>query len=145
MQISDIRSFHKRKSKKRVGRGEGSGHGKTSCRGNKGENSRTGSKFYVGFQGGQVPLMRKIPKRGFNAYKKNMQVVNVGEIEHHCTAQATITPEVLKEKGLINSLGKPVKILAEGTLTKKFTFEKLTYSAKAREKITAVGGSILGK
>lgn len=143
MQLNDLKPRHKQKKPKRVGRGEGSGHGKTSCRGNKGENSRTGSKFYIGFQGGGVPLMRKLPKRGFNAYKKLMQVVNVGEIEHKCQAGEKITPEVLKSKGLINSIDKPVKVLAEGTLTKKFIFEHLTFSDKAKEKITAVGGSIL--
>lgn len=143
MQLQHIRPLHPQKRKKRRGCGEASGHGKTSCRGNKGENSRTGSKLYLGFQGGMVPLMRKIPKRGFNTYKKLIQVVNLELIEERCDTAEKITPEVLKRKGLINSIDKPVKVLATGAVNKAFTFAQCSYSAKAKEKIVAAGGKIL--
>lgn len=143
MQLQSLKPRYPQKRKKRRGCGEASGHGKTSCRGNKGENSRTGSKLYLGFQGGMVPLMRKLPKRGFNPYKKNTQIVSLELIEKECAAGEKITPELLKAKGLIRRSELPVKILSEGTLSKALTFAQVRCSEKAKQKIVSAGGAVL--
>ncbi|ERM91006.1 MAG: 50S ribosomal protein L15 [Caldanaerobacter subterraneus] len=129
------------KKKKRVGRGIGSGHGKTSGRGHKGQNARSGGGVRPGFEGGQMPLTRRIPKRGFtNIFKKEYAIVNVGTLEERFEDGAEITPEVLIEKGIIKDVKDGVKILGDGELTKKFTVKAHKFSQSAVEKIQAVGG-----
>ncbi|AAM25417.1 large subunit ribosomal protein L15 [Caldanaerobacter subterraneus subsp. tengcongensis MB4] len=129
------------KKKKRVGRGIGSGHGKTSGRGHKGQNARSGGGVRPGFEGGQMPLTRRIPKRGFtNIFKKEYAIVNVGTLEERFEDGAEITPEVLIEKGIIKDVKDGVKILGDGELTKKLTVKAHKFSQSAVEKIQAVGG-----
>lgn len=130
--------------KKRVGRGPGSGHGKTSARGNKGQKSRSGYSSKRGFEGGQMPLHRRLPKRGFtNIFKRIWAEVNVADLEASFEAGATITPESLVERGLVRgSLVKSVVILGEGELGKALTVSAHRFSAKAKERIEAAGGTV---
>ncbi len=130
------------KKKKRVGRGPGSGHGKTACRGTKGQKSRSGASIPAGFQGGQMPLYRQLPKRGFkNPFRKTYGVINIAvlsEIEH----DGTIDIEFLKSKGLIKKRDKYVKILGEGEISKPINVKVHAISKSAREKIEKAGGTI---
>jgi large subunit ribosomal protein L15 len=129
-----------RKKRKRVGRGEGSGHGKTACRGNKGQGARSGGGTPPGFEGGQMPLKRRVPKRGFrNPFRKSVAVVNLGQLEIFAPG-SEITPELLVERGLIHGKEEPVKILADGSLSKALTVKAHAFSSKAKEKIEALGG-----
>lgn len=129
-----------KKKRKRVGRGEGSGHGKTSCRGHKGHRARSGGGSPPGFEGGQMPLKRRIPKRGFhNPFKKDFAVVNLSQLEIFAPG-TEITPELLLERGLVRKKSEPVKVLADGSLSKPLTVKVHAFSAKAKEKIEAVGG-----
>ena len=132
-----------RKGFKRVGRGGGSGLGKTCGRGNKGQFSRKGHKAKLGFEGGQMPLVRRLPKRGFNNYEFRTETlaVNVGTLEKMFEAGAEITAETLAAKGFKSAKRPVVKILAQGELTKKFTV-KVPCSAAAKAKIEAAGGSV---
>lgn len=130
------------KRKKLLGRGPGSGHGKTSTRGSKGQLSRSGHHFYLGFEGGQMPLIERIPKRGFRVYKKNVfQLVNLKKLDAF-PADSSITPETLEEKGLIHDAGKKVKILGTGAISKKVNVEADAFSGTAGEAITKAGGKI---
>lgn len=135
----------KHKRKKRIGRGPGSGHGKTSGRGHKGAGSRSGAtgSIRASREGGQMPLFRRIPKRGFtNAmFRKEFAAINVQVLEARFDDGAEITPETLRKAGLIPNTKTPVKILGEGKLTKKLTVTVAAYSKSASEKITAAGGS----
>ncbi len=130
------------RKKKRVGRGIGSGHGKTSCRGSKGQKSRSGATIPPGFQGGQMPLYRQLPKRGFkNPFRKSFGVVNVSDlsaVEH----DGVIDIEVLKGKGLVKKREKYVKILGEGDIARAVQIKVHAVSRTAREKIEGAGGSI---
>jgi large subunit ribosomal protein L15 len=127
--------------KKRVGRGPGSGLGKTSGRGHKGAQSRSGYKFKRGFEGGQMPLHRRIPKRGFhNLFRTEYAVVNLDTLAERFDAGTVITPELLREQGLIRSVRQPIKVLARGDISKKLTVRAHKFSGKAAEKITAAGG-----
>jgi large subunit ribosomal protein L15 len=128
-------------SRKRVGRGPGSGMGKTSTRGEKGHKSRSGYRHRIGFEGGQMPLHRRIPKRGFtNArFRKEFAYVNLGTLEVF-EAGTIVTPEVLLQKGMIKKLMDGVKVLAKGTLTKALTVQAHRFSAQAQEKIASLGG-----
>ena len=128
-------------SRKRVGRGPGSGMGKTSTRGEKGHKSRSGYRHRIGFEGGQMPLHRRIPKRGFtNArFKKEFAYVNLGTLEGF-EAGTIVTPEVLLEKGMIKKLLDGVKVLAKGNFTKALTVQAHRFSAQAQEKIASLGG-----
>ena len=128
-------------SRKRVGRGPGSGMGKTSTRGEKGHKSRSGYRHRIGFEGGQMPLHRRIPKRGFtNArFKKEYAYVNLGSLEAF-EPGTIVTPEVLLERGLIKKLMDGVKILGNGSLTKPLTVQAHKFSASAQEKIASLGG-----
>jgi len=127
---------------KRVGRGIGSGHGKTSTRGHKGQKARSGGGVRPGFEGGQMPLQRRLPKRGFtNIFKKYYAVVNVGDLERFEDG-TVVTPELLREAGLVNKAKDGVKILGSGELTKKLTVQAHRFSQQAEEKITARGGQI---
>ena len=124
-------------SKKRVGRGPGSGLGKTSGRGEKGQKSRTGYSSRPGFEGGQMPLIRRVPKRGFtNIWKTEYAVVNLSQLAE---LEGEVTPEVLVERGLVRS-GKKVKVLGDGEIGKALTVVANKFSKSAREKIEAAGG-----
>jgi len=128
------------KKRKRVGRGDGSGHGKTSCRGHKGQGARSGGNVQPGFEGGQMPLQRRLPKRGFhNPFRIEMSVVNLGQLESF-PAGVEVTPESLSQHGLLTGKQRRVKILGEGTLSKALTVKAHGFSAKAKEKIEAAGG-----
>lgn len=130
------------KRRKRLGRGESSGSGKTCGRGAKGAGSRSGWK-QRGFQeGGQMPVFRRIPKRGFPnvQFARRFAVVNLAEIDAKFEAGAHVTPEALRVAGLIRTLRLPVKVLGTGTLTKKMKIEAARFSASAMEKIKAIGG-----
>jgi len=127
-------------SKKRVGRGQGSGNGHTAGRGHKGAKSRSGFKFKRGFEGGQMPLHRRLPKRGFhNPFRVEYEVVNVDTLVERFDAGAVITPESLVEAGLVTG-NSPVKVLARGDVSKALTIRAHKFSGKAAEKIAAAGG-----
>jgi large subunit ribosomal protein L15 len=124
-------------SRKRVGRGPGSGLGKTAGKGEKGQRSRSGYSRRPGFEGGQMPLLRRVPKRGFtNNFKVEYAVVNVSDLADF---EGTITPEALLERGLVRR-GQPVKILGNGELSKAVTVSAHKFSGSARAKIEAAGG-----
>jgi len=129
-----------RRKRKRVGRGIGSGHGKTSCRGAKGDKSRGSTK--LGFEGGQTPLHRRLPQaRGFkNRFKKSYTIVNIGQLDRF-DAGAVVTPEILKESGLIKDVLNGVRVLGNGELTKSLVVRAHHFSKGAEEKIKAAGGS----
>ena len=126
------------RNKKRVGRGPGSGLGKTAGRGHNGQRSRSGYSRRPGFEGGQMPLIRRVPKRGFtNLFRKEYAVVNVADLADF---EGEVTPESLLERGLVRR-GMPVKILGDGELTTGLTVKAHKFSKSAREKIEAAGGS----
>jgi len=128
-----------KRPKKRVGRGHGSGHGKTSGKGHKGQKSRTGASIPAWFEGGQMPLHRRLPKRGFTARnRKRYQVVNLQAFEELDGSE--FGPDELARLGLIGSASKPVKILGEGTPGRAVTVRAHAFSASARERIEAEGG-----
>jgi len=129
------------RGRKRVGRGPGSGLGKTSGRGEKGQKSRSGHSHRDGFEGGQMPLHRRVPKRGFtNArFRKEFTAVNVKSLESF-EAGTIVTPELLIERGIIKKLRDGLKILAKGSLTKALTVKAHAFSAQAQAAITAAGG-----
>ncbi len=144
MNISQIKAPQKKKMK-RFGRGPGSGHGKTSGRGHKGSGQRVGTKFYVGQLGGNVPLFRKIPKRGFTAQRpKVFQIVNLESVKKRMADAKEITPQTLKEANLISDVKRPVKILGriQGDFTQKAKFSAHRFSKKAEELIKNAGGTI---
>ena len=129
-------------AKKRVGRGPGSGHGKTSGRGEKGAKSRSGFRHKRGFEGGQMPLHRRVPKRGFtNIFRTEYAVVNVDRIAEVFDAGTVITPELLQQRGLVARGAEKVKVLARGDVAKALTIKAHKFSGKAAEKIAAAGGS----
>ena len=129
-------------AKKRVGRGQGSGHGKTASRGHKGAKSRSGFTHKRGFEGGQMPLHRRMPKRGFrNPFRVEYSVVNLDTIAEVFDAGSEVTPELLEERGLIGGARKKVKVLARGDISKKLTVRAHKFSGKAEEKIKAAGGT----
>ena len=130
------------KRAKRVGRGPGSGHGKTSCRGQKGQRSRSGGGVPPWFEGGQTPIHRRLPKRGFkNPNRVEYAVVNLGRLDALFDAGAEVTPEVLMERGVIKKLLNGLKVLGDGELTKPLKVKAHAFSASAREKIEAAGGT----
>ncbi|OGW14992.1 MAG: 50S ribosomal protein L15 [Nitrospinae bacterium RIFCSPLOWO2_12_FULL_45_22] len=130
-----------KKRKKRVGRGSGSGHGKTSCRGNKGQKSRSGGKIAPWFEGGQMPLQRRIPKRGFrNIFKKEYTIINLKDLNIF-SGDEVITIEKLRQQGLVKKIRDGVKVLGEGKLEKPLVIEAHKFSKSATEKIMAVGGT----
>jgi len=126
---------------KRLGIGESSGHGKTSGRGGKGQTARSGGSIRLGFEGGQMPLIRRIPKRGFNNanFRTIYAIVNIEQLNVFDNG-ATVTPETLTEAGLADKLFEGVKVLGNGELKKKLTVKAQRFSATAREKITKAGG-----
>ena len=128
--------------RKRVGRGPGSGNGKTAGRGNKGAQSRSGYSYKRGFEGGQMPLHRRVPKRGFNNtdFRTEYEVVNLDQLEARFDAGTTITPDSLRAAGLVNARTARVKVLARGEVTKALTVQAHKFSGKAAEKLAAAGG-----
>jgi large subunit ribosomal protein L15 len=133
-----------RKNKKRVGRGHGSGHGKTAARGMNGQLSRSGAKKKAWFEGGQMPLQRRIPKFGFtNIFKVTYQVVNVQDLQKLADAkEKLINADTLRKHGLVKKKNQPVKILGSGELKAKLQVEVNAFSKSAKEKIESAGGSI---
>jgi len=143
MKIHELRPQEGAKhSPKRVGRGIGSGLGKTSGRGHKGQKARSGGSIRPGFEGGQMPLQRRLPKRGFtNIFKKEYAEVNVYKLNVF-ENDTVVTPELLLEKGLINKIKDGVKILGKGELEKRLTVKAHKFSESAVQKIEAVGGKV---
>jgi large subunit ribosomal protein L15 len=139
MNLSNVRAPRKSSEKrKRVGRGMGSGMGKTSTRGHKGQRSRSGSRMLRGFEGGQMPLHRRMPKRGFtNVFRKEYSIVNLEALAG--LDETTITPDVLRKAGVIKTK-HPVKILGDGELKAALTVQAHKFSKSAQEKITKAGG-----
>lgn len=142
MRLSELApEIGSRKKRKRIGRGVGSGHGKTSCKGHKGQKARTGGGTKAGFEGGQMPLQRRIPKRGFTStFQKKYFIVNIGSINN--LSEAVITPEVLLNEGLIKNTNGKIKILGKGEVTRQFSVKAHAFSASAREKISKAQGSL---
>lgn len=131
------------RKKKRVGRGEGGGLGKTSGRGHKGQNARSGGGVKPGFEGGQMPLQRRLPKRGFtNPFKVRARVVNLSDLARAFPEGGSVDEPVLVEKGLIASRGGPVKVLGGGEIGVAVTVKAGRFSKSAEEKIKAAGGSV---
>ncbi|MBN2373476.1 50S ribosomal protein L15 [bacterium] len=129
-----------RKKRKRIGRGAGSGHGGTSCKGHKGQNARSGGGKGPGFEGGQMPLQRRLPKRGFrNIFKKSISIINLKDI-NRLEQDVEITPQALKQKGIIKANVKYIKVLSDGNLEKALTFNAHSFSKEAVKKIEAMGG-----
>lgn len=143
MRLHDLRprpgAKHRRK---RLGQGESSGHGKTSGRGGKGQTARSGSSIRIGFEGGQMPLIRRIPKRGFNnaRFARQYIAVNVGELNQFDDG-ARVDETALRAAGLANGRGDGIKILGDGELSKKLTVSARAFSASAKAKIEAKGGT----
>jgi len=128
------------KKRKILGRGSSSGHGKTSTRGSKGQTSRSGRATYPGFEGGQSPLIRRMPKRGFTSkFRKVYQVINLENLAK--IKETNITPALLLEKGLVKSKNKPIKILGDGELKAALTIQAHAFSKSAQEKIKKAGGN----
>jgi len=131
-----------KKNRKRLGRGPGSGTGKTSGKGHKGQRSRSGSKIRPWFEGGQMPLQRRVPKRGFtNIFRKVFQVVNVGQLERLSTIKG-VSPDVLYSEGFVSKKNQPIKILGNGELKKAVEISVHAFSASAKEKIEKAGGKV---
>ena len=141
MDLSNLRPPRGAKhSKKRVGRGQGSGQGVQAGRGHKGAKSRSGFKHKRGFEGGQMPLHRRVPKRGFNnIFRQVYEVVNLDTLEERFEAGVNITVELLRERGLVGRTGR-VKVLARGEISKALTVHAHKFSGKAADKIAAAGG-----
>ena len=140
--LSTIRAPRKASEKrKRVGRGMGSGMGKTATRGNKGQRSRSGSRLMRGFEGGQMPLHRRLPKRGFtNIFRQEYAVVNLDRLAG--LGESTITPEVLAKAGIIKRAEQRVKVLGDGELSSALTVHAHKFSKSAQEKIAKAGGKV---
>lgn len=142
MNLSELRPAPgSKKNRKRVGRGTGSRHGKTSTRGSNGQNSRSGGGVRPGFEGGQLPIQRRVPKRGFSnaRYKTEYVVVNIGDLELF-EAGSVVSIAALREAGMVKALKDGVKILGNGELSKSLTVQANAFSKSAEEKITAAGG-----
>jgi large subunit ribosomal protein L15 len=142
MNLSNLRAPRKaNENKKRVGRGMGSGMGKTSTRGHKGQGSRSGSSLMRGFEGGQMPLHRRLPKRGFtNIFKTEYEVVNLERLASF--DEKEITPEVLRKAGVVSKKNSLVKVLGQGELSKAITVHAHKFSKSAQEKIEKAGGKV---
>jgi len=136
-------SYGKKRKIKRVGRGPGSGHGKTSCRGHKGQKARSGGNISPGFEGGQMPLHRRLPKRGFtNIFRKEYTIINLKDLEAFAE-KAEITPELLLEEGKISKIRSGLKILGEGSLSKPLVVHAHKFSQSAIKKIEKAGGKVV--
>lgn len=145
MILDDVnRGIKTNKARKRVGRGPGSGHGKTSTRGHKGDGSRAGHRRRRGFEGGQTPLFMRVAKRGFNnnQFAETVVIFNVAQLEAAFADKAEVTPESLQERGLLKGKFDAVKILGNGDLSKKLTVKAHRFSKSAESKIVAAGGTV---
>jgi large subunit ribosomal protein L15 len=130
-----------RHAPKRIGRGMGSGHGKTSARGHKGQMSRSGTRLKRGFEGGQMPLQRRLPKRGFhNIFHKRFAIINLKQIAE--LGETTVSPELLMKRGMVKDLRSGLKVLGEGELKKAVTVSAHQFSQSARDKIVKAGGKV---
>lgn len=143
IRIQDLSpSVGSRKKRKRVGRGPGSGHGKTSCRGHKGQKARSGGRVARGFEGGQMPLQRRLPKRGFtNIFKKQYALINLKDLERF-DPNVTLDAEALKRAGIIKRVVDGVKLLGDGEMNRPLTLKVHKASRSAREKVEAAGGRV---
>ncbi len=129
------------KPKKLLGRGSGSGHGKTSTRGSKGQTSRAGRHFYLGFEGGQSPLIRRMPKRGFtNIFRHEYQIINLSDLDR--VKASAINPEILEKEGLVKDKNKPIKVLGDGEVKNPVAIQVHAISKNALEKIQKAGGKV---
>ncbi|MDE5889155.1 MAG: 50S ribosomal protein L15 [Bacilli bacterium] len=142
MKLYELNSAPEAKAKKRVGRGPGSGMGKTSTRGQKGQKSRSGASIPAWFQGGQTPLYRRIPKRGFSnaRFRTEFATINLSDLNKYFNDGDVVTPELLKEKGIIKQQLCGVKVLGNGELEKKITVKANRFSSSAVTKIESAGG-----
>jgi large subunit ribosomal protein L15 len=143
MNLHDLRpASGSRRKAKRLGQGHGSGTGKTAGKGNKGQKSRAGGGVRPGFEGGQMPITRRVPKRGFNnaRFAKNYQIINLEEIADRFENGSVVGVEEFYKAGLIQNLATPVKILARGEISQGLTIKAQAFSAQAAEKIVAAGG-----
>jgi len=143
MNLNDVnRGIVPHKKRKRVGRGPGSGHGKTAGRGHKGARSRSGWRAKLGFEGGQVPLIRRVPKRGFNnkRFATQIAVINVALLEKEFAPGDEVSPEVMRSRGLLKGAFQELKILGDGELSKKLRVSAHRFSRQAKEKIEKAGG-----
>ncbi len=143
MRINDLSPAKgSKKKRKRIGRGPGSGHGKTSCRGHKGQKSRSGGGPRLGFEGGQMPLQRRLPKRGFtNIFKKHYSIINVKDLNRF-KPNSTLNVEVLKEAGLVKKIKDGIKLLGNGEISHPVVIRVDRVSRTAKEKIQAAGGQV---
>jgi large subunit ribosomal protein L15 len=142
MQSYSLKKPASHKRRKRIGAGPSSGHGKTSTKGHKGQRARSGVSLRAGFEGGQMPLHRRIPKRGFtNNFRTEYQIVCLEQIAKLSAQEVTI--ELLKKSGLISSEVKPVKVLSDGDVTKAYTITADKFSAAAKQKIEKSGGKVI--
>lgn len=141
MELSNLKPKKgSRRPRKRVGRGPGSGHGKTSGRGEKGQKSRSGYSRMLGFEGGQMPLHRRLPKRGFtNIFKKEYAVLNLSDLERF-EAGTTVDESALRKAGVVKGRFAGIKVLGDGEITKKLTVHAHKFSKTAKERIEAAGG-----
>ena len=131
-----------RKKRKRVGRGQGSGHGGTSCRGHKGQKSRSGGGPRPGFEGGQMPLQRRLPKRGFvNIFRKELSIINIKDLDRF-EANSNLDTEALKEAGLVKKMRAGIKLLGNGDISHPLFIKVHKTSKTAKEKIEAAGGKV---
>lgn len=143
MKLHELKNTFNRQARKRVGRGDGSGNGRTAGRGDKGAGARTGAKRRPFFEGGQIPLIRRLPKRGFNNPNHiEFEVINLAVLEKNFQAGDEITRETLEQRGLLGKEPMPLKVLAVGEVTKAFKVTADKFSATAKAKIEAVGGSV---
>jgi large subunit ribosomal protein L15 len=142
MNLNDAhRGIQPNKSRKRIGRGPGSGHGKTATRGSKGQGSRSGSSTSPIFEGGQMPLVRRVPKRGFNnRWAETVAIVNLSTLEQHFQSGEEVSAEVLRGKGLLKGAFDLLKVLGDGELTKNLNVSAHKFSRQAAEKIAKAGG-----
>ncbi len=142
MKLENLAKSPEAKVRKRVGRGPGSGMGKTSTRGEKGQKARSGASIPAWFQGGQSPLYRRLPKRGFNntRYTIRYATINLSDLNKYFNDGEVVTPEVLKEKGIIKKQLSGIKVLGNGELEKKLTIQANRFSTKAVSKIESAGG-----
>jgi large subunit ribosomal protein L15 len=144
MKIAELRPAEgSKKRKKRVGRGPGSGHGKTACRGHKGQKSRSGGGVSPGFEGGQMPLHRRLPKRGFKnePFKKVYAIINLKGLDKVKDVDV-ITPDILMERGIIKNLKDGLKVLGDGEIDRAITIKAHAFSETARKKIEQAGGKV---
>ena len=143
MKINDLSPAEgSKKKRKRVGRGPGSGHGKTACRGHKGQNSRSGGGVRPGFEGGQMPLQRRLPKRGFtNIFKKEYNIINIEDLNRF-EADTLLDPEAFQKVGLVKKMMDGIKLLGNGEIARPVVVRIHKVSKAAKEKVEAAGGKV---